>query len=126
MKNLFTYLVAILVLASCSSRKNIQLSDGSYVTQKQYERRINKAFEESFSEVTEEDMEILDNTSVTVEFIVLDSIPVDTIPKNRFLVLDLRINMSYEQTLPVGSDFWEYNKIGVVQILDTLEFHPVK
>lgn len=126
MKNLLTYLVAILVLVSCSSRKNIQLSDGSYVTQKQYERRINKAFEESFSEVTEEDMELLEGTNVTVEFVVLDSLPVDTVPKNRFLVLDLRINMSYEQTLPVGSDFWDYNKVGVVQILDTLEFHPVK
>jgi len=126
MKNLLTLLVSIFVLVSCTSRKNIQLSNGSYVTQKQYERKIDNAFETSLSEVTKEDVELLDNTNVTVEFIVLDSIPVDTTPKNRFLVLDLRNNLTYEQTIPVGSDFWEYNTVGVVQILDTLEYHSVK
>ena len=126
MKNLLTLLVSIFVLVSCTSRKNVQLSNGSYVTQKQYERKIDNAFETSLSEVTKEDVELLDNTNVTVEFIVLDSIPVDTTSKNRFLVLDLRNNLTYEQTIPVGSDFWDYNTKGVVQILDTLEYHPSK
>jgi hypothetical protein len=126
MKNLLTLLVSILVLVSCTSRKNIQLSNGSYVTQKLYDRKIDNAFEKSLSEVTEEDVELLDNTNVTVEFIVLDSIPVDTTSKNRFLVLDLRNNLTYEQTIPVGSDFWDYNTKGVVQIVDTLEYHPSK
>ena len=126
MKNLLTLLVSILVLVSCTSRKNIQLSNGSYVTQKQYDRKIDNAFEKSLPKVTEKDVELLDNTNVTVEFIVLDSIPVDTTSKNRFLVLDLRNNLTYEQTIPVGSDFWEYNTVGVVQILDTLEYHPSK
>jgi hypothetical protein len=126
MKNLLTLLVSILVLVSCTSRKNIQLSNGSYVTQKQYERKIDNAFETSLSEVTKEDVELLDNTNVTVEFIVLDSIPLDTTSKNRFLVLDLRNNLTYEQTIPVGSDFWDYNTKGVVQIVDTLEYHPSK
>ena len=126
MKNLLTLLVSILVLVSCTSRKNIQLSNGSYVTQKQYDRKIDNAFEKSLPKVTEKDVELLDNTNVTVEFIVLDSIPVDTTSKNRFLVLDLRNNLTYEHTIPVGSDFWEYNTVGVVQILDTLEYHPSK
>jgi len=126
MKSLLTLLLSILILVSCTTKKSIKLYDGSYVTQKQYERKIDNAFKQSLSEVTEEDVKLLDNTNVTVEFIFLDTLTVDTTPKNRFLVFDSRINMTYEQTLPIGSDFWEYNTVGVVQIVDTLEYHSVK
>ena len=78
------------------------------------------------SEVTENDVKLLENTNVGVEFIIIDSIFIDTLPKNRFLVLDLRNNLTYEQTIPVGSEFWDYNTVGVVQILDTLEYHITK
>lgn len=108
------------------SRKEIQLSDGTLVSEREYKKRIDSAFEKGLSEVTQEDIKILDSTNVTVEFIMLDSIPVDTTKKNRFLVLDLRTNLTFEETLPPGSDFWEYNKKGAVEILDTLEFHTIK
>lgn len=126
MKNLFTSIVVIFTLLSCSSRKNIQLSDGSRISEKKYERIVNNSFERGLSEVTEDDVKLLENTNVDVVFIVVDSIPVDTTPKNRFLVLDLRSNITYEQTMPIGSDFWDYNTKGIVQIVDTLEYHTSK
>jgi hypothetical protein len=126
MKNLLTSIVVILLLSSCVTRKNVQLSDGSRITEKKYERIIDNSFEQGLSEVTEDDVKLLENTNVDVVFIVVDSIPVDTTPKNRFLVLDLRNNLTYEQTMPVGSDFWDYNTKGIVQIVDTLEYHTVK
>ncbi len=119
-------IILILLLSSCTSRKDIQLSDGALVSEREYKKRIDKSFEKGLSEVTQEEMKILDSTNVTVEFIMLDSIPVDTTKKNRFLVLDLRTNLTFEETLPPGSDFWEYNKKGAVEILDTLEFHTIK
>jgi len=119
-------IILILLLSSCTSRKDIQLSDGTLVSEREYKKRIDKSFEKGLSEVTQEEMKILDSTNVTVEFIILDSIPVDTTKKNRFLVLDLRTNLTFEESLPIGTDFWEYNKRGTVEILDTLEFHTIK
>jgi len=119
-------IILILLLSSCTSRKDIQLSDGTLVSEREYKKRIDKSFEKGLSEVTQEEMKILDSTNVTVDFILVDSIPVDTTKKNRFLVLDLRTNLTFEETLPPGSDFWEYNKKGAVEILDTLEFHTIK
>ncbi len=119
-------IILFLLITSCMSRKEIQLSDGTLVSEREYKKRIDKSFEKGLSEVTQEEMKILDSTNVTVEFIMLDSIPVDTTKKNRFLVLDLRTNLTFEETLPPGSDFWEYNKKGAVEILDTLEFHTIK
>ncbi len=119
-------IILFLLITSCMSRKEIQLSDGTLVSEREYKKRIDKSFEKGLSEVTQEEMKILDSTNVTVEFIILDSIPVDTTKKNRFLVLDLRTNLTFEESLPPGSDFWEYNKRGTVEILDTLEFHTIK
>ena len=126
MKNLFTLIIVIFILLSCSSKKSVQLSDGSRITEKKYELIIDNSFEQGLSEVTENDVKLLENTNVGVEFIIIDSIFIDTLPKNRFLVLDLRNNLTYEQTIPVGSEFWDYNTVGVVQILDTLEYHITK
>ena len=126
MKNLFTLIIVIFILLSCSSKKSVQLSDGSRITEKKYEHIIDNSFEQGLSEVTENDVKLLENTNVGVEFIIIDSIFIDTLPKNRFLVLDLRNNLTYEQTIPVGGEFWDYNTVGVVQILDTLEYHITK
>ena len=126
MKNLFTLIIVIFILLSCSSKKSVQLSDGSRITEKKYENIIDNSFEQGLSEVTENDVKLLENTNVDVEFIIIDSIFIDALPKNRFLVLDLRNNLTYEQTLPIGSEFWDYNTVGVVQILDTLEYHITK
>lgn len=126
MKNLFTLIIVIFILLSCSSKKSVQLSDGSRITEKKYESIIDNSFEQGLSEVTENDVKLLENTNVDVEFIIIDSIFIDALPKNRFLVLDLRNNLTYEQTLPIGSEFWDYNTVGVVQILDTLEYHITK
>ena len=119
-------IILFLLITSCMSRKEIQLSDGTPVSEREYKKRIDSAFEKGLSEVDTEEMKNFDYTNVTVEFIMLDSIPVDTTKKNRFLVLDLRTNLTFEETLPPGSDFWEYNKKGAVEILDTLEFHTIK
>ena len=126
MKNLFTLIIVIFILLSCSSKKSVQLSDGSRITEKKYESIIDNSFKQGLSEVTENDVKLLENTNVDVEFIIIDSIFIDALPKNRFLVLDLRNNLTYEQTLPIGSEFWDYNTVGVVQILDTLEYHITK
>ena len=119
-------IILFLLITSCMSRKEIQLSDGTPVSEREYKKRIDSAFEKGLSEVDTEEMKNFDYTNVTVEFIMLDSIPVDTTKKNRFLVLDLRTNLTFEETLPPGSDFWEYNNKGAVEILDTLEFHTIK
>jgi hypothetical protein len=119
-------IILFLLITSCMSRKEIQLSDGTLVSEREYKKRIDSAFKKGLSEVTQEDIKILDSTNVTVDFILVDSIPVDTTKKNRFLVLDLRTNLTFEESLPPGSDFWEYNKKDTVEILDTLEFHTIK
>ena len=62
MKNLFTSIVVILLLSSCVTRKNVQLSDGSRITEKKYERIIDNSFEQGLSEVTEDDVKLLENT----------------------------------------------------------------
>jgi hypothetical protein len=120
------YIIPILLVLSIFSCKTVQLTDGTYITKRQERKIFEKSFTDSFGQMTEEELQLFEDVNFTVEFIVLDSIPVDTTPKNRFLVLDLRNNMSYEQTLPIGSDFWEYNNPSFVQILDTLEYHYKK
>jgi hypothetical protein len=123
MKSKFLFFVLMVFLSSCLLSKKSSLSN----TSSDLAVETVKTGDVNKDEPSMEDVEYVEwlfqDTKIDVEFIVLDSLPVDTVPVNRYLVLDLRINMSYEQTLPLGSDFWEYNKKGIVQILDTLEFH---
>ncbi len=123
MKSKFLFFVLMVFLSSCLLSKKSSSSN----TSSDLAVETVKTGDVNKDEPSMEDVEYVEwlfqDTKIDVEFIVLDSLPVDTVPVNRYLVLDLRINMSYEQTLPLGSDFWEYNKKGIVQILDTLEFH---
>ena len=123
MKSKFFFFVLMVFLSSCLLSKKSSSSN----TSSDLAVETVKTGDVNKDEPSMEDVEYVEwlfqDTKIDVEFIVLDSLPVDTVPVNRYLVLDLRINMSYEQTLPLGSDFWEYNKKGIVQILDTLEFH---
>ena len=123
MKSKFSFFVLMVFLSSCllskKSPTSISLNDSVDETIKTVD--VNQ--DEPSMEDAEYEEWLFQDTKIDVEFIVLDSLPVDTVPLNRYLVLDLRINLSYEQTLPLGSDFWDYNKKGIVQILDTLEFH---
>lgn len=77
--------------------------------------------------ITEDAMEetsgLFDDTTISIRLIFADSMPVDTTPRNRFLVLDLDLNLTYQLALPVGSDFWDFNQRGRSEIVDTLEFH---
>ncbi len=123
MKSKFSFFVLMVFLSSCllskKSPTSISLNDSVVETIKTVD--VNQ--DEPSMEDAEYEEWLFQDTKIDVEFIVLDSLLVDTVPLNRYLVLDLRINLSYEQTLPLGSDFWDYNKKGIVQILDTLEFH---
>jgi len=66
---------------------------------------------------------LFNDVNINVKLNVVEKLPVDTVKRNTFLVRDLKLDLVYKESLPVGSDFWIYHKKGSVEILDTLEFY---
>lgn len=110
MKNLFLFLT-IVFLTSCGLVKNSTNNDSKVIQ------------EVSVPASDIDSTDIFNNVNINVKLEVVKSLPIDTIKRNIFLVRDLKLNLTYKECLPVGTDFWMYNKKGEVEIVDTLEFY---
>jgi hypothetical protein len=108
MKNSLLFLI-VLLLTSCA------------VTKSSVEK--NSSYEVVIPSSDTDSTNLFNDVNISVQFTVDDTLPVDTIKRNVFLVRDLNLNLVYKECLPVGSDFWMYHKKGNVEIVDTLEFH---
>jgi hypothetical protein len=106
MKNLFTLIIVIFILLSCSSKKSVQLSDGSRITEKKYESIIDNSFKQGLSEVTENDVKLLENTNVDVEFIIIDSIFLYTIYIYIVHIYYIHIHSIYNNTIYDNKNRW--------------------
>ena len=98
-------LCALVVMTACTSQRRYQSEE--IITE----------------DAMEETSGLFDDTTISIRLIFADSMPVHTTPRNRFLVLDLDLNLTDQLALPVGSDFWDFNQHGRSEIVDTLEFH---
>ena len=70
MKNLIfktVFFVSIFSLTSCASEKSIELTDGTYITERQYDRILKRAYKETIREMSKEDKKIIKSTRFSVE-----------------------------------------------------------
>ncbi len=108
MKNSLLFLI-VLLLTSCAVTKSSVENNSSY--------------EVVVPSSDTDSTNLFNDVNINIQFNVVETLPVDTIKRNVFLVRDLNLNLVYKECLPVGSDFWVYHKKGSVEVVDTLEFH---
>ena len=108
MKNSLLFLI-VLLLTSCAVTKSSVENNSSY--------------EVVVPSSDTDSTNLFNDVNINIQFNVVETLPVDTIKRNVFLVRDLNLNLVYKECLPVGSDFWTYHKKGSVEVVDTLEFH---
>jgi len=61
------FFVSIITLTSCVAEKTIMLSNGKYITERQFKKECRKAWEETMEEMSKEDREIIEGTRFSVE-----------------------------------------------------------
>jgi hypothetical protein len=108
MKNSLLFLI-VLLLTSCAVTKSSVENNSSY--------------EVVVPSSDTDSTNLFNDVNINIQFNVVETLPVDTIKRNVFLVRDLNLNLVYKECLPVGSDFWVYHKKGSAEIVDTLEFY---
>ena len=69
MKKILSLTLLVLFLTSCASRKTIQMADGTYITKRQQKNIFEKAWNDSFGKMTDEEMELMDGVQFTVDTI---------------------------------------------------------
>lgn len=70
MKNLIfktVFFVSIFSLTSCATEKSVELTDGTCITERQYDRILKRAYKETIREMSKEDKKIIKSTRFSVE-----------------------------------------------------------
>ena len=66
MKTTILFGLMVMLMASCASRKTIQLTDGTYISKRQEKKIFKDAWDNSFGQMTEDEIRLMDG----VEFLV--------------------------------------------------------
>lgn len=66
MKNIAVIIVSILFLTSCSVQR-IELANGKKVTKREYEKGLERAFNESFGKMTKEEKELMSGVTIIID-----------------------------------------------------------
>ncbi len=61
------FFVCIITLTSCVSEKTIMIANGDYITERQFKKRLKRAYKETMKEMSKEDREIIEGTRFSVE-----------------------------------------------------------
>lgn len=57
----------VVLIASCSSRKTIQLTDGTYISKRQEKKLLKQAFDNSFGKMTEDEIRLMDGVEFRID-----------------------------------------------------------
>ena len=63
----FIILFTCTILSSCQVEKSIELTDGTCITERQYDRILKRAYKETIREMSKEDKKIIKSTRFSVE-----------------------------------------------------------
>ena len=63
----FIILFTCTILSSCHVEKSIELSDGTCITERQYDRILKRAYKETIREMSKEDRKIMKGINFKVE-----------------------------------------------------------
>lgn len=66
MKHLFSLFI-ILFLLSCNSQKTVQLANGEFVTEKQYNKMIKKSYKKALRQMSKKDRDLFKSTKFNIE-----------------------------------------------------------
>lgn len=66
MKYFNIFFVSIL-LYGCYAEKKIELANGQFITERQYKKRLKKAYRQAMREMSKEDKKVIKNTRFKVE-----------------------------------------------------------
>jgi len=66
MKNLIK-LGFVIVLTSCATQKTVELANGNFVTERQYNRMIKNSYKKAIKQMSKEDRKIIKSTKIIVE-----------------------------------------------------------
>jgi len=117
------YISLILLSFLVYSCKTVELTDGTRITKRQERKIFEKAFNDSFGQMTEEEVLLFEGVTFQVDTSVIN-VPVDTVQKyNIFLIYTNDSLGVHQQRVPVGHDLFEYFEPGTIEIVDTLEYY---
>ena len=67
------YILPLALVLSIFSCKTVQLTDGTYITKRQEKKIFEKAFNNSFGQMTEEEVQLFEDVSFQVDTTVVDT-----------------------------------------------------
>lgn len=89
MKNLIVFFLIFLTLFSC---KTVQLTDGTYITKRQERKIYEKVFNDTFGQMTEEEVKLFEDVSFSVDSTLVDS------PESTERIITVYTDTSYVET----------------------------
>ena len=69
MKKMILFGLMVMLMASCASRKTIQLTDGTYISKRQEKKIFKDAWDNSFGQMTEDEIRLMDGVEFRVDTI---------------------------------------------------------
>jgi hypothetical protein len=67
------YILPLALVLSIFSCKTVQLTDGTYITKRQEKKIFEKAFNNSFGQMTEEEVQLFEDVSFQVDTTIVDT-----------------------------------------------------
>jgi len=67
MKKIILFGLLVVLMVSCSSRKTVQLTDGTYISKRQEKKLLKQAFDNSFGQMTEDEIRLMDGVEFRVD-----------------------------------------------------------
>ena len=67
MKKTILFGLMVMLMASCASRKTIQLTDGTYISKRQEKKIVKDAWDNSFGQMTEDEIRLMDGVEFRVD-----------------------------------------------------------
>ena len=67
MKKMILFGLMVMLMASCASRKTIQLTDGTYISKRQEKKIFKDAWDNSFGQMTEDEIRLMDGVEFRVD-----------------------------------------------------------
>ena len=61
------FFVSIITLTSCVAEKTIVIANGDHITERQYKKRLKRAYKETMKQMSEEEREIIKGTRFSLE-----------------------------------------------------------
>ena len=63
----FIILITITIVYGCQTEKTVELANGQCITERQYDKKLKKAYKQTMREMSKEDRKVIKNTRFKVE-----------------------------------------------------------